>query len=126
MGGYKLRNILLILAGVSLNAAAQILMRTGMLKVGEINFGASALFKALPEMLSNGFLWLSILCYGVSVITWMMVLSRVEVSFAYPFLSIGYIISAVVGHFFLGETVTPVRIAGIAVICIGVFLIARS
>jgi drug/metabolite transporter (DMT)-like permease len=119
-------NILLILVSVSLNAGAQVLMRTGMLKVGEIGAGIPALFKALPGMVGNGFLWLSLLCYGISIITWMAVLSKAEVSFAYPFLSIGYIISAVVGYFFLGESVTPVRIAGIIVICIGVVLIARS
>jgi multidrug transporter EmrE-like cation transporter len=121
-----MRNILLILASVSLNAAAQVLMRGGMLKAGEIGAGAAALFKALPGMAGNVFLWLSLLCYDVGIIGWMVVLSRVEVSFAYPFLSVGYILSAVIGYFFLGESVTSVRIAGIEVICIGVFLIARS
>jgi multidrug transporter EmrE-like cation transporter len=121
-----MRNILLILVSVSLNAAAQILMRTGMLKAGEIGAGVAALLKALPGMAGNVFLWLSLVCYGVSIIGWMVVLSRVEVSFAYPFLSTGYIITAVSGYFFLGESVTPARIAGIAIICIGVFLIARS
>jgi drug/metabolite transporter (DMT)-like permease len=121
-----LRNILLILVSVCLNAAAQVLMRTGMLKIGEIGVSVQALFKALPGIVSNGFLWLSIGCYGVSILLWMVVLSRVEVSFAYPFLSIGYIVSAVVGYFFLGESLTPLRIAGITVICAGVFLIARS
>jgi drug/metabolite transporter (DMT)-like permease len=121
-----LRNIILILVSVCLNAAAQILMRTGMLKIGEVGGSISVLFKALPAMVGNGFLWLSIFCYGVSIIAWMVVLSRVEVSFAYPFLSVGYIVSALAGHFLLSEAVTPVRIAGIAVICIGVLLIARS
>jgi drug/metabolite transporter (DMT)-like permease len=109
-----------------LNAAAQIFMRSGMLKVGEVSISVPALFKALPEMVSNGFLWLSLLCYGISIIMWMVVLSGSEVSFAYPFLSIGYILSAVIGYFFLGESVTPARIAGIAIICIGVFFISRS
>jgi drug/metabolite transporter (DMT)-like permease len=121
-----LKNILLILANVSLNAGAQVLMRTGMLKVGEIGVSMPVLFKALPGMVSNGFLWMSLLCYGISIISWMIVLSRVEVSFAYPFLSVGYVVSAVVGYFFLNESITPIRIVGIAVICIGVFLIARS
>jgi multidrug transporter EmrE-like cation transporter len=97
-----------------------------MLKVGEISVGSSALFKILPEMIGNIFLWLSILCYGISILSWMVVLSKVEVSFAYPFLSIGYVISAIIGYFFMGESVTVIRIAGIVVICIGVVLIARS
>jgi drug/metabolite transporter (DMT)-like permease len=101
-------------------------MRKGMLQVGEVSGVTMSLLKALPDMITNIFLWLSLMCYGISILTWMIVLSRVEVSFAYPFLSIGYIISAVIGYFFMGETVTPIRIAGVAVICIGVVLIARS
>jgi multidrug transporter EmrE-like cation transporter len=86
-----------------------------MLRIGEVTGSAPSLFKAFPDMITNGFLWLSLLCYGISFITWMIVLSGVEVSFAYPFLSVGYIISAIIGHFFLGESVTPIRIVGIAI-----------
>jgi multidrug transporter EmrE-like cation transporter len=121
-----MKNTLLIVFSVSLNASAQILMRKGMLKIGEVSIGVSALLKALPGMLGNGFLWLSLLCYGISILSWMVVLSKVEVSFAYPFLSIGYVISAVIGYFFMGESVGVIRIIGIVVICTGVILIARS
>jgi drug/metabolite transporter (DMT)-like permease len=100
-------------------------MRKGMLKVGEISFTQNIL-KMLPVMAGNIFLWLAIFCYCISIFLWMLVLSKVEVSFAYPFLSVGYVISAVIGYFFMGEALTFVRIAGIAVICFGVFLIARS
>jgi multidrug transporter EmrE-like cation transporter len=120
-----MNNILLILVSVSLNAGAQLLMRLGMLKVGEVEIGAS-LIKLIPRMTTNIFLWLSLACYAISIMSWMVVLSKVEVSFAYPFLSIGYVISAVIGYFFMGESLTVIRIAGIAVICIGVILIARS
>jgi len=65
-------------------------------------------------------------CYAVSILVWMAVLAKVEVSAAYPLLSIGYVIAAVVGFFFLGENVTLARIAGIALICCGLFFIARS
>jgi multidrug transporter EmrE-like cation transporter len=122
---YKMNNIFLILASVSLNAGAQLLMRLGMLKVGEVEIGVS-LIKVIPHMATNIFLWLSLTCYGISILSWMVVLSKVEVSFAYPFLSIGYVISAVIGYFFMGESLTVIRIIGIVVICIGVFLIAKS
>jgi hypothetical protein len=68
-----MKNIFLILASVSLNAAAQLFMRKGMLKVGEVSLSAG-LFKALPAMAGNGFLWLALACYGVSILTWMVVL----------------------------------------------------
>ena len=101
-------------------------MRKGMLKVGEVSNITSSLLKMLPGMAGNIFLWIAMVCYGLSIVLWMVVLSRLEVSFAYPFLSVGYVISVIIGYFFFGEAVTPIRIAGIAVICAGVVLVARS
>ena len=66
------------------------------------------------------------LCYAISILLWMSVLSKAEVSFAYPFLSVGYVLSAVLGYVFFSESITVIRIAGIVVICIGVILISRS
>jgi multidrug transporter EmrE-like cation transporter len=121
-----MRNILLILASVSLNAAAQVLMRTGMLKTGEIGAGAAALFKALPGMAGNVFLWLSLLCYGVSIIGWMVVLSRVEVSFAYAFSSLGFVLVTILGSVILKEHISIQRIIGIGIVCCGIILVARG
>ena len=118
--------ILIILVSVLLNCAAQLFMKKGMTIVGEVAGGLRGLLTALPAMIANGFLWLCALCYILSILLWMVVLSKVDVSYAYPFLSIGYVLSAVVGYFAFGEAVTPVRIAGIAVICLGVILISRS
>ena len=56
----------------------------------------------------------------------MLVLSKVEVSFAYPFLSIGYVVTAFAGYWLLGESLSVMRIVGILVICIGVYLISRG
>jgi len=67
-----------------------------------------------------------IACYVVSVVVWIMALSRVEVSIAYPMLSIGYVVNAVAAYFLFGEAVTPLRLTGIAVIILGVFIVARS
>jgi multidrug transporter EmrE-like cation transporter len=55
-----------------------------------------------------------------------MALSRVPVSIAYPMLSIGYVINAVVAYYWLGETVSLMRMAGIGIIVLGVFVVARS
>jgi multidrug transporter EmrE-like cation transporter len=65
-------------------------------------------------------------CYAVSIGVWLIVLSKLEVSVAYPLLSIGYVITAVVGLFFLGENVTLLRVFGIALICGGLFFITRT
>ena len=117
-------NIILIISSVLLNCAAQLLIRKGMLQIGGMGLGQ--MLHSIGTLITNVWLWLAMICYAISILIWMNVLSKVEVSFAYPFLSIGYVISAVIGFFFFGENLSAIRIAGIIVICIGVVLISRS
>lgn len=115
-----------ILLSVLLNCAAQLCMKKGMMLVGEVTGGLQGLIALFPAMIVNGYLWISAGCYIVSIALWLVVLSKVDVSYAYPFLSIGYVLSALVGYFAFHEAVTPIRILGILVICAGVILISRS
>lgn len=117
-------NIFLILLSVLLNCAAQLLIRKGMLIEGEV--GMQTMLSHVGSMLTNLWLWGAMFCYAVSILLWMSVLSKVEVSYAYPFLSVGYVLSAVAGYAFFNENISPIRIIGIVVICIGVILISRS
>lgn len=117
-------NIILILLSVLLNCAAQLLIRKGMLIEGEV--GMQNMLSHAGSMITNVWLWGAMLCYALSIFLWMSVLSKVEVSYAYPFLSVGYVVSAVAGYALFNENLSPIRIAGIIVICIGVILISRS
>ena len=117
-------NIVLILLSVLLNCAAQLLIRKGMLIEGEV--GMQNMLSHIGSMITNVWLWGAMLCYALSILLWMSVLSKVEVSYAYPFLSVGYVVSAVAGYALFNENLSPIRIAGIIVICIGVILISRS
>ena len=117
-------NIILILLSVLLNCAAQLLIRKGMLVEGEV--GMQNMLSHVGSMITNIWLWGAMLCYALSILLWMSVLSKVEVSYAYPFLSVGYVVSAVAGYALFNENLSPIRIAGIIVICIGVILISRS
>ena len=117
-------NILLILLSVLLNCAAQLLIRKGMLIEGEV--GMQNMLSHVGSMFTNLWLWGAMFCYAVSILLWMSVLSKVEVSYAYPFLSVGYVLSAIAGYAFFNENISPIRIVGIVVICIGVILISRS
>jgi multidrug transporter EmrE-like cation transporter len=116
----------LILAGVLLNAAAQLLLKAGTNAVGHFEFSASnivpiGLRLALEPTILGG-----VACYVVSLVVWIMALSRVEVSIAYPMLSIGYVINAVAAWYLFGESLTALRLTGIGFIVLGVFLVARS
>jgi multidrug transporter EmrE-like cation transporter len=121
-----MKNIFLILASVSLNAGAQIIMRKAMLQIGEINLENRTVLSYLPQLIGNIFLWVSFLCYGLSILIWIIVLSKVEVSYAYAFSSLGYILVTILGALLLHEQVSMVRIAGIIVVCFGIILVARS
>jgi multidrug transporter EmrE-like cation transporter len=116
----------LILFGVLLNAAAQLLLKAGTNAVGHFAF---SLENALPVGLKLAFephIFGGLCCYVVSVVVWIMALSRVPVSIAYPMLSIGYIVNAFAAHWLFGEAVTSMKLAGIGFIVVGVYLVAKS
>jgi len=117
----------LILTGVGLNAAAQLLLKVATKPLSQFSvfdadtFHSSVLilFKSLP-------FWSGMLCYGASVCVWVAALSKAPVSTAYPMLSLGYVVVAAVSVAWLGETLTPAKVLGIALICAGVVLVSRS
>jgi multidrug transporter EmrE-like cation transporter len=121
-----LKTIPLILLGVLLNACAQLALKLGMTHLGVVDFSAKRLVGLAASILLNWWVIAGLACYVVSVGLWMVVLSRVEVSFAYPFLSIGYVVTALVAYFYFGENVSVMRMFGIGLICVGVAVIARS
>jgi multidrug transporter EmrE-like cation transporter len=104
-----------ILGGVLLNATAQLLLKAG---TNAMPLGVRLAIE--PHILAG------LACYVISVVVWVVALSRVPVSIAYPMLSIGYVVNAIAAWALLGETVTTMRMAGIAVIVVGVFMVARS
>ncbi len=117
--------LLLILAGVLLNALAQFALKASVNDVGVINIGIETV-PVLIRLAGNLWLWLGLSCYGISVIVWILALSRVDVTIAYPMLSIGYIVNALAAQAFLGESLSTQRIIGIGIIIVGVFFLARS
>jgi multidrug transporter EmrE-like cation transporter len=116
----------LILAGVLLNAAAQLLLKAGTNAVGHFEFSAANIVPVGLRLALEPFILSGVACYVVSLVVWIMALSRVEVSIAYPMLSIGYVINAVAAWYLFGESLTALRLTGIGFIVVGVFLVARS
>ena len=116
----------LVLAGVLLNAAAQLLLKAGTNRIGEFAFTAGNIVPVGWQVASDPFVLGGLTCYVISVMVWIMALSRVEVSIAYPMLSIGYVINALAAWYLFGEAVSAQRMIGIATIIIGVFIVARS
>ena len=121
-----MKNILLILSSVALNALAQLFVRQGMLKIGSVSLKIGQMWNMCISFFSNLYLWGGMLCYAVSLVLWMVVLSKVNVSLAYPFSCVGFIITAILAYFFLNEPLTLQKCVGIAVICLGVIILTYS
>lgn len=118
--------ILMILFTVTTNAVAQILLKRGMLVVGEVNLGEGSILQTGLRIALQPWVILGLAIFVVSMASHLVVLSKVELSFAYPFLSLAYIIVAAYSFFVFGESVTGLRIAGYALICAGTIVIAMS
>lgn len=117
---------LFLITGVLLNTAAQLLLKGGTNRLGVITINADNWASTLTRMASEGYFIAGIAFYVVSVVVWILGLSRVPVSVAYPMLSLGYIVNAIAAHYLFGEAVTAQRWLGIGFIVAGVYLVARS
>jgi multidrug transporter EmrE-like cation transporter len=117
----------LILSGVGLNAAAQLLLKSATKPLAQFTaFNADILTSSIVILFKSLPFWTGMVCYGASLCVWLAALSKAPVSTAYPMLSLGYVVVAVVSVGWFGESMTPAKIAGIALICLGVVLLTRS
>lgn len=116
----------LLMTGVLLNAGAQLLLKAGTNSVGAFEYSAANILPIGWKLATEPHIIGGLGCYVVSVVVWIMALSRVEVSIAYPLLSVGYVVNAIAAYYLFGEAVTPMRLTGIAIIIAGVWVVARS
>jgi multidrug transporter EmrE-like cation transporter len=116
----------LLMTGVLLNAAAQLLLKAGTNRIGEFSFAIDNIVPIGTRIAASPHILAGLGCYVVSVVVWILALSRVPVSVAYPLLSVGYIVNAVAAWMLFGESLGAQKILGIGFIIVGVFLVARS
>ena len=117
---------LLVLAGVLLNAFAQLSLKAATIGSGPIGLDAHGIVAGLSRVAVVPWFWVGGACYALSIVIWLLALSRMPVSIAYPMLSIGYIVNAIAARLWLGEDLGAARLAGIAIIIVGVFVLAQS
>jgi drug/metabolite transporter (DMT)-like permease len=116
----------LILATVTASACAQLALKLGMT--------SPAVTAAMPEggkslllaVATSPMVWIGLTIYGLSVLVWLWILSKVDLSLAYPFVGVSFIVVMLFGVFLLNESVTPLRMAGTLLIAVGCVLVARS
>lgn len=121
-----LQTLPLILVGVALNSIAQLLLKQGMRTCRAIEYSLKGMMHFALDIMGNLFVVGGLVCYVVSVVLWLLVLSKVEVSVAYPLISLGYVFVAIAGYYFFDEAVSVQRILGILIIIFGVYLVSRT
>ena len=116
----------MILFTVTTNAAAQIMLKRGMLALGPLSLGESGIIGTVFSIVFQPWVFFGLSMFVISMASHLVVLSKVQLSFAYPFLSLAYVIVAAYAFFIFGEDVGLMRMAGIALICMGTVFVSMS
>ena len=118
--------IFLIFIAMVFGVTGQLILKKGMNDFGKIDISSLMVISQLFRAFFKPLILIGLVCYMISTIFWLVVLSKIDLSFAYPMVSISYVFVSLFSWIFLGEQISFYRWSGIAVICLGIFLISRS
>jgi drug/metabolite transporter (DMT)-like permease len=125
--GLHLKTYVLILFIVLFAPLGNVLLSKGMKGVGSArNWERADVLRILVSIIASGYIWLGIGCLLAFFVAYMLVLTWADYSYVQPASSFSYAVVAMLGYFLLGETVPPLRWAGIFVICAGVFIVGNT
>jgi drug/metabolite transporter (DMT)-like permease len=120
--------VLYILISVLVSVVGQLLLKKGMDDIGQLTL--SLPWRQLGAMLwrtgTNPFVFIGLVVNLIAIIFWLVALSNVDLSYAYPFVSLSYVVMLIASWLLLKENITPIRLLGTFVICLGVFIIYRD
>lgn len=119
-----LGTIILGLVAIMLLSAGQTALKAGLNAIGGVSLadGVGGIFK----LFQTPWVIVGFLCYGLSSVLWLDVLSKLDFSLAFPMVGLTYVFTLLIGRFFFGETVGWERVVGVALILSGVFFLIRS
>jgi len=118
-------SLFLILISVLLGVAGELLLKSGIDQVGDLKLnGVSVAAHTAWNVISTPRILIGFTCYGLAAITWLIVLSKLDLSYAYPMLALTYVLIPLAARIFLKETIPPGRWIGIVVVVIGVAIVA--
>jgi len=121
-----MKGIWYILISILFSVFGQLSMRKGMMLFGEVNLNPDNFLSTVIQVFTRPFVILGLIFYAIGTIFWLTALSKVELSFGYPMLSLGYVLIFFLSWILLGEKVSFIRFLGIALVCLGLFLVART
>ena len=118
--------IFYILVSVVAGAAGQVLLKKGMGSMGPLTLSIDQLGNILWRIGTNPYVVIGLAIYVTGTVFWLTALSRVDLSYAYPFASLSYIVMLIASWQLFNENITVLRLLGTLVVCLGVFIISRS
>jgi drug/metabolite transporter (DMT)-like permease len=118
--------IIYILISVISGASGQIMLKKGMTTMGPLTLSIGDFFNIVWRIGTNPYVVIGLTIYVAGTVFWLAALSRVDLSFAYPFASLSYVVMLFASWQLFNENLTPLRLLGTAVVFFGVFLISRS
>ena len=122
----RLKLLAPVLISVILSMVGQLILKRGMSDLGPVSFATRSIPEIIWAIATDPFIIFGMVIYAVSVLYWLVGLSRVPLSYAYPFISLSYVLILGASFFLLGEHLSLLRIGGVLVICLGVLLVAFS
>jgi drug/metabolite transporter (DMT)-like permease len=125
--GLHFKTFLLILMIVVFAPLGNVLLGKGMKSVGPATHWSLADLGAIfVRILSSGYVWLGVASLLTFFVAYMLVLTWADYSYVQPASSFSYAMVALLGYFLLGEVISPLRWAGIALICFGVLIVGHT
>lgn len=124
--GITMSTVMLVLAATVLGVIGQIMLKQGMTQMGPLNLTVGSAPQLVWRIATAPMVVAGLLVYGVGTFFWLITLSRIELSVAYPFVSLNHVVIFLLAWLVLREQISPLRAAGVLVICVGMLLVARS
>lgn len=126
IGGLTMDTWGLILVATVMGIAGQTMLKHGMNQMGPLSLSTNSVPGIVWQIVRSPFVIGGLLIYGFGTFFWLVTLSRIDLTVAYPFVSLNHVLLFLIGWLILREHVSPMRAFGVAVICVGMILIARS
>lgn len=121
-----MQGYVLVIISVLFNVIAQLLLKKGVTIFEKLDFSIDTMIKLFVGIFTNIYIFSGMFCFVMSAFLWLFVLTKIQVSIAYPLGSLGYIFTAVLAYFILNEPLTMAKIIGIALICVGVYVLTKA
>ena len=125
-GRIAMSTIMLILAATVLGVVGQMLLKQGMTQMGPLSLTISSTARIIWSIATSPLVIGGLLIYAIGTFFWLITLSRLELSVAYPFVSLNHVVIFLLAWLVLKEQISPLRAVGVVIICAGMLLVARS